>query len=70
MSIKYVNQGSHMRHSFITFAHNQAHQILEWVSHYKTLGISDLAVISYPSDDDTRTMLSILHDHGHITHIL
>lgn len=58
-----------MRHSVITFAHNQAHQILEWVSHYKTLGISDLAVISYPSDDDTRTMLSILHDHGHITHI-
>ena len=70
MLIKYVNQGSHMRYSVITFAHNKAHQILEWVSHYKTLGISDLAVISYPSDDDTRTMLSILHDHGHITHIL
>jgi len=58
-----------MRHSVITFAHNQAHQILEWVSHYQTLGDIDLVVISYPSDDDTQQMLSILHQYGHITHI-
>ena len=58
-----------MRHSVITFAHNQAHQILEWVSHYKTLGDLDLVVISYPSEDDTDQMLSILHEHGHLTHI-
>ncbi len=58
-----------MRHSVITFAHNQAHQILEWVSHYKTLGDLDLVVMSYPSDDDTVQMLSILHEHRHLTHI-
>jgi len=58
-----------MRHTVITFAHNQAHQILEWVSYYKMLDVSDLAIISFPSDDDTQEMLSILHDHGQITHI-
>lgn len=55
--------------SIFTAVNNEGPYLLDWIAHYRVLGIDNILVYSLAPEDGTAKILDLLQEHGFLTHL-